>query len=492
MSTLPTILIIDDEVRSQESLRRTLEESFTVYTASSSDEARIIMEQEHIQIVLADQRMPGGSGVQFLTEVRRAYPDAIRIIISGYADNEEIIAGINDAGIYQYLLKPWDPTQLLLTLKNAASLYDLQQENKRIAIELRVSQPVLRQQVETARNQVKALFGFNNIVRAADSPLQQLCTLLQRAAGFNVSILITGESGTGKELLARAIHYASQRADKPFVVENCGALQDNLLESELFGHKKGAYTGAVENRVGLFQRAHGGTLFLDEIGETTPIFQIKLLRVLQEGEIRPLGSNQVIPVDVRVIAATNRNLEMEIKAGRFREDLYYRLSTIPVHVPPLRERPKDIALLAKHILEQASGAFDKKVSGMTDDLIAYLCTYHWPGNVRELQNEIYRMLVLSDESMLNLEMLAHHIHQAVFSLNPEASQADGLRGMVGALEIARIHEVLNKYQGNLSRSAEELGMSRLGLRNKMQRLGISQILRSKGRPRKLDKVQDNG
>ncbi len=272
MTPLPTVLVVDDEVRSQESLRRTLEEDFQVFTASRAADARAIMEREVIQVVLTDQRMPDVSGVSFLKDVRRDWPDAVRIIISGYTDSEDIIAGINEAGIYQYLLKPWHPEQLLLTLKRAAELYRLQRENCQLAVELRAAEPLLRGRVETSRQRVKAAFALSNIVRAADSPMNAVCEQVQRAARYDVSILLQGESGTGKELLARAIHYASGRADKAFVVENCGALPDTLLESELFGHKRGAFTGAYEERIGLFQQADGGTLFLDEIGETSPAF----------------------------------------------------------------------------------------------------------------------------------------------------------------------------------------------------------------------------
>jgi two-component system response regulator HupR/HoxA len=493
MPLLPIVLIVDDEVRSQESLRRTLEEDFVVFVASGAVEARVILEQENIQIVLTDQRMPECSGVDFLKEVRLTWPDVLRIIISGHTNSEDIIAGINEAGIYQYLLKPWHPSQLLLTLKSAASLYRLQQESRQISLELRASEPTLRHQVEVAREQVKQVFSFTNIVRAADSPMQGVCEILQRAACFDVSILISGESGTGKELLARAIHYASPRSNRPFVVEHCGAVQDSLIESELFGHKKGSYTGAFENRIGLFQRAHGGTLFLDEIGETSPAFQVKLLRVLQEGEIRPVGSNQIIPVDVRVIAATNRNLEDEIKAGRFREDLYYRLSTVPVCVPPLRARIMDIPLLTQHILEHAKTIFGQRQPVLSPSFYTQLMSYDWTGNVRELQNEIHRLLVLSDEPILTVEMLAPRIRKGNLEQVSEDKAADeDLRGMVGALEVKLIQSTLIKHEGNLTRAAQELGISRLGLRNKMLRLGIPLKLRSKGRPSNPDKGLLNG
>jgi len=423
-------------------------------------------------VVLTDQRMPEVSGVEFLKEVRQAWPDTVRIIISGYTDSEDIIAGINEAGIYQYLLKPWHPEQLLLTLKRAAELHRLQRENCQLAVELRAAEPVLRGRVEALRQRVKQAFALDNIVRVPHSPMSTVCDLVARAARYDVSILLSGDSGTGKELLARAIHYASGRADQPFVVENCGAVPDNLLESELFGHKRGAFTGAFEDRVGLFQQAHGGTLFLDEIGETSPAFQVKLLRVLQEGEFRPLGGNRTVTVDVRVIAATNRDLEAEVKAGRFREDLYYRLATVPLRLPALRERPMDIPALAKSILTKVGAALGRPVDGFAAATLDCLAAYAWPGNVRELQNEIRRMLVLSDGPVLTPDLLAPHIRQAGLAEALEGATQPGLRGQVDALESRLLAETLARHNGNLSQTALELGLSRLGLRKKMQRLGL--------------------
>ena len=492
MQSLPTVLVIDDEVRSQEALRRTLEEDFEVFTASSAAEARGVMEREAIHIVLTDQRMPEVSGVEFLKEVRDTWPETVRIIISGYTDSEDIIAGINEAGIYQYLLKPWHPEQLLLTLKRAAELQRLEQENRRLAMELRTAEPALRRQVEATRARVKQAFDLANIVRATDSPMSRLCETVARAAGFDVSILLAGESGTGKELLARAIHYASPRADRPFVVENCGALPDTLLESELFGHKKGAYTGAHEDRTGLFQQAHGGTLFLDEIGETTPAFQVKLLRFLQEGEFRPLGSNRTVSVDVRIIAATNRDLEAEVKSGRFREDLFYRLATVPLRLPALRERVMDIPLLALAILDKDAAVLGRAVKGFGPGVLDSLSAYPWPGNVRELQNEIRRMLVLSDGPQLNADALAPHVRQAGLSevFSAQSARGAGLRDHVDALEAKLLAETLARHNGNVTRAAQELGLSRLGLRNKLARLGMTVPVRGKGRPAREE--MDNG
>ena len=296
---LPAILVVDDEIRSQEALRRTLEEDFDVLCASGADEGMAILEREQpvpgIRIVLCDQRMPGTTGVQFLKEVRDRWPDIVRIILSGYTDAEDIITGVNEAGIWQYLLKPWQPEQLLLTLQRAAEVWRLQQENQRLSLDLRTAEPVLKRHVDSKQEKAKTLFGLAAVIRAPGSPLNAVCDLVQRVAPFDLSVMVTGESGTAKEMIARAIHYESRRASKAFVTENCGALPDTLLESELFGYKRGAFTGAVDDRVGLFQQADGGTLFLDEIGETSPAFQVKLLRVLQEGEFRPLGSNRPLP-----------------------------------------------------------------------------------------------------------------------------------------------------------------------------------------------------
>ncbi len=477
MATLPAVLVIDDEVRSQESLRRTLEEDFTVFTASSAKDGRAIMERESVQVILCDQRMPEMTGVEFLQEVRERWPDTVRIIISGYTETEDIIAGINEAGIYQYLMKPWRPDSLLQTVKDAAQLYDLQQQTQHMNLELRTAEPVLRRRVEKNRAKLRDYFEFSRITRAAASPLNAVVDMAARVAGCDIAVHIAGESGTGKELLGRAIHYSSHRSGRAFVIENCGAMSDQLLESELFGHKRGSFTGAFEDRIGLFEQADGGTIFLDEIGDTSPAFQVKLLRVLQEGEIRPVGSSRSRKVDVRVLSATNRDLEEEVQRGRFRADLYYRLTQFVLLVPPLCERRMDIPLIAYDLLNSAAKSMGRDASGFTPEALDCLARYHWPGNVRELQNEIMRALMLSE----SVHIEAHLFSAKVLRATPEEEATDMqlLSGIVGslkermeALEARVLRETLIRLRWNKTRAAAELGLSRVGLRSKLSRYGL--------------------
>lgn len=477
MVTQATVLVIDDEIRSQEALRRTLEEEFVVLTVSSAQEGRAVMERETVQVLLCDQRMPEMTGVAFLKEVRERWPDTVRLIISGYTDTEDIIAGINDAGIYQYILKPWHPDALLLTVRAAAQLYDLQQQSQRLDLELRTAEPVLRQRVAAKRDKLQNHYEFSRITRAAASSLNAVVDMAARVAGCDIAVHIAGESGTGKELLGRAIHYASPRAGRAFVIENCGALSDTLLESELFGHKRGSFTGAFEDRVGLFEQADGGTIFLDEVGDTSPAFQVKLLRVLQEGEIRPVGSSRARKVDVRVISATHRNLEEEVRRGRFREDLYYRLTQFVLPLPPLRERPMDIPLIAFDLLNASAQALGREATGFTPEALDCLTRYHWPGNVRELHNEILRAVALSDGGHIGAHLFSPKVlHAAPEEQIPDMSLLAGLDGglkeRMEALEARVLRETLIRHRWNKTRAATELGLSRVGLRSKLTRYGL--------------------
>jgi two-component system response regulator HupR/HoxA len=475
VSALPIILVVDDEKQSQEALKRVLADEFRVLTASNAAEAESVLAAENVHAILCDQRMPGTQGVDFLRGVRERWPDPVRMIISGYTASEDIIAGINEAGIYQYITKPWEPDELVRTIKEALTLLQLQQANAAASLDLKVAPAMLETSVAKKTGALKAAHHFDRIIHAAKSPLADIIDMGRRVAAFDISVLITGESGTGKELLARAIHYNSPRGDKPFVVENCGALPDQLLESELFGCKKGAFTGAYEDRIGLFEQANGGTIFLDEIGETSPAFQVKLLRVLQEGEIRPLGARLTRKVDVRVIAATNRTLEDEVREKHFRRDLYYRLAAFPLHIPPLRERPMDIHLLAEKLLAETRKGFGKPIRAFTDQALAVLKAYDWPGNVRELQNEIQRMVALADGDMLDAALISPRIRARACPggrAMADAGQRRTLKDHVEALEAQLLGEALGRHRWNISRVADELGLSRVGLRAKLHRYGL--------------------
>jgi len=477
MAILPGILVIDDEVRSQEALRRTLEEDFVVYTASSAKEGHEIMERESVQVILCDQRMPEMTGVEFLKQVRERWPDAVRIIISGYTETQDIIAGVNEAGIYQYVMKPWHPESLLLTVRAAAQLYDLQQQTQNMNLELRTAEPVLRQRADSKKEKLRDYYEFSRITRAAASPLNTVVDMASRVAGCDIAVHISGESGTGKELLGRAIHYSSPRSGRAFVIENCGAMSDQLLESELFGHKRGSFTGAFEDRIGLFEQADGGTIFLDEIGDTSPAFQVKLLRVLQEGEIRPVGSSRSRKVDVRVLSATNRDLEEEVQRGRFRADLYYRLTQFVLPVPPLRERKMDIPLIAFDLLNASAESMGKDVAGFSPESLDCLTRYHWPGNVRELQNEILRALMLSETPHIGAHLFSSRVLRA--APEEEATDMHVLSGINGSLkermetlEARVLRETLIRLRWNKTRASAELGLSRVGLRSKLSRYGL--------------------
>ncbi len=472
------ILVVDDEPRSLESIQRIIGEHFDVYLANNIHEAEDILRREWIQVLLCDQRMPDMSGVEFSEKVREEYPHIIRMIISGYTDSEDIIEAVNKGGIYQYITKPWHPDELLTKLSNAVELFRLQRENEQLAVELKLKPDTIEEAMAAKRAALKARYDWDQgIVRSPTSSMNAVCNTIRNVAAFDVNVLLTGESGTGKELCARALHYNSLRQDKVFVAENCGALPDELLESELFGHKRGAFTGAVEDRIGLFELADGGTIFLDEIGDTSPAFQVKLLRVLQEQEVRPLGSNKRRPVNVRVIAATNRDLSEDVKNGKFRQDLYYRLATFEIELPPLRQRRDDIAPLAFAILNDTMEQLGKRVKGISEEALQCFENYQWPGNVRELQNEIKRMLVLAQKDHLGSELISPHILHAT----PEEAEADmnlltGIEGTlkerIEALEARIIKETLIRLRWNKTRASQELGLSRVGLRNKLERYGL--------------------
>ncbi len=468
MNPSGAVLIIDDELRSRESVQRVLSEEFDVLCAANAKEAEAVLAGDLVQVILCDQRMPGETGVDFLRRVRELWPDPVRMIISGFSESEDIIAGVNEAGIYQYITKPWHPEKLLECVRDAVKLYRMQKEPGGAGSDAKPSHETLNRVLSDRRREQRRMFEFDRIVHEPDGPMVETLSLARKATQYDISVLITGASGAGKELLARAIHFGSSRGDKAFVVENCGALPDELLESELFGCKKGAYTGAYQDRIGLFELADGGSIFLDEVGETSPAFQVKLLRVLQEREIRPLGAARHRKVDVRVIAATNRDLEIEVEEGRFRRDLFYRLNAFPIHLPSLGERPGDIPKIAERILGEVNKSFRRKIPGFAPEAMERLRAYGWPGNVRELHNEIQRMVAMSeDDSPLGAHLLSPRLNGRAAPAGTNGSGA--LKDHVEALERQIIAKTLNELSGNISKAADRLGLSRVGLRAKIER-----------------------
>ena len=471
----PVVLVVDDEPGVLRAIERILKREFDVILASEGQSALAVLQREPVAVILADQRMPGMSGVELLERAREIRPEALRILITGYADIEATIAAVNRGQIFYYINKPYEPEELRLIVRRAAEQYHLQQENRRLMEELQKANERLKRENVILHREMESNYTFTEIVGQSPA-MQKVFRLLKKVIPTDTTVLIQGETGTGKELVARAIHFNSPRRKKLFVSQNCAAVPETLLESELFGHVKGAFTGAHQDKKGLFLQADGGTIFLDEIGETSLEFQKRLLRVLQEGEIHPVGAEYTVKVDVRVIAATNRDLQQAIREGRFREDLFYRLNVFPIVLPPLRERREDIPLLARHFLQKYMLKTGKQLRGLDKSALAVLESYPFPGNVRELENIIQRAVVLADEGEL---LTAEHFRYLLAAPSFEETAQEiseqeeiPLKQRVEEVERFYIQETLRRYGGNISRAAQALGLSRLGLYKKMERYGI--------------------
>jgi two-component system response regulator AtoC len=447
------ILVVDDDEALRESLALLLGvEGYEVLTAYDAESALRRLD-EPVDVVLCDVRMPGRDGLELLPDLIRRLPGVPVLMMSAYGTGD-LAALALERGAYDYLAKPFQPAEVLLAIRKA-------RERER----LRRTNALLRREVDRA-------VGERSIV-AASPAMIELLEMLERAAEYKATVLLTGESGTGKEVLARAIHAQSGRRHQAFVAVNCGAIPEPLLESELFGHARGAFTGADRARRGIFVEADGGTLFLDEIGELPASLQVKLLRVLQEEEVRPVGEAKARSIDVRVIAATSRDLEREVAAGRFREDLFYRLDVFRLRVPPLRERREDIPLLVDHFLEQFREALGKPVRTIADDALDRLMEHAWPGNVRELENVMERAMILCDGDRITLAELP----AALAKPRPEPplppSRGDfSLRRARRRFESELITRALEATGGNRTRAARLLEISHRALLYKLKEYGL--------------------
>lgn len=478
---LPTILLVDDEEHSLNAMRMALEDDFECLAALDADRAVQLMEENFVQVIFCDQRMPGKTGVELLTEVRERWPETVRIIITGYTETSDMIAAINDAGIYQFVTKPWHPDHLIMTAKNASDLFRLNRDHERMSLEMRYLTRNVENKLEEQRKSLREGLGFENLLRAPNSPINAVVAQARQFASFDVPVLIIGEPGTGKTDLARAIHYSSLRSDRPFHEINCIGVGDDILEIELFGARRGAMPGLTGNKIGLMQKADRGTLFINGVAELSPRMQLALVRVATEGRFRPLGSHEEIRADVRLLAGASCDLRPEVAENRFRSDLYYALARATLTVPPLRERAGDIAILAKNMLFNAASAHAKPVHGLSDDAIRFLEDYAWPGNQLELENEILRMLMFSQDGILGPELISRHILQAApgsrhSDRDEEAvlTASGTLKDRVEEIEMRILRETLTRLKWNKSRAAEELGLSRVGLRAKVERYGIAE------------------
>ena len=451
------VLVVDDEAGVRESVRMVLRDPYECIPVATAAEALEVLQGEGAAVVLLDIVMPGVDGLQLLEEVRARWPQLPVVMLTATKTVKTAVAAIK-LGAADYLTKPFDIDELRIVLDKATEKAELVRE------------------VEHLRHEVGKRYQIDNIIGRSPK-MQEVFRNILIAAPMRTTMLITGESGTGKELIAKAIHYHSPRARKPLVTLNCAAIQDTLLESELFGHEKGSFTDAFQRKLGQFELAHEGTLFLDEIGETTPSTQAKLLRVLEHGEFLRVGGQKPITVDVRLVAATNRRLEEAVQSGSFRSDLYYRLNVVQVTLPPLRERHDDLLLLIRHFMTSKSREMGRPEKVLTPDAIDILTRYPWPGNVRELENLIERVLVLAEDHTIGVEDLPEHIRrgdQPPGDLREEAlSGRKSLEAALAEFEREIVTEALQRTDFNQTRAAALLSTTRRILKYSMDKLGIS-------------------
>jgi len=458
----PRILVIDDEMIVCESCQRILEEEgYEVETALGGKEAFEKMRGDPFDIVITDLKMPGIDGMEVLKTFRKEYPNTVVIMITGFSTVETAVEAMK-LGAFDYIPKPFTPDEVSIVVKKAIEQKSLLLENIYL------------------RKELQEKYGFENIV-GKSKKMQEIYRIIAKVAPTDSTVLIYGQSGTGKELIARAIHFNSPRKEKQFVPVDCAVLSENLLESELFGHIKGSFTGAITTKPGLFEVADGGTVFLDEIGNISLAIQAKLLRVLQEREFTPVGGTKAKKVDIRLIAATNKDLEKMIKEGTFREDLYYRLNIVPLFLPPLKERTEDILLLAIHFLKKYSEEMGKAIKGFSPEAMERLMKYQWPGNVRELENVIERTVVMMDEEMVRMDHLILPGQQEGGRPNePVPETSEELKEVKKKLREKAVEEVerafvlnaLERNQWNVTRAAEEVGMQRPNFQALMKKYNL--------------------
>ena len=483
---IPAILVLDDEPASVDLLRITLGLEYPVFTATDGETALgLLAEHPEIALAIVDQRMPGMSGTEFIARTVEPYPDLIRVILTGYTDAQSLIEAINAGKVYRYLTKPWNKDEILGVVRQGLEVWRLERANRRLQAQLEEANSRLRVENVQLRRDARERYRFDEIIGSSPA-LEQMLALLDRIVATESTVLILGETGTGKDLVARAIHYNGPRADRPFVAENCGALSPELLASELFGHRRGSFTGATADHEGLFEAAQGGTVFLDEMGEMPLSMQPKVLRVLQEGEVTRIGEIRPRKVEFRLVAATNRDLLHEVERGAFRGDLFYRISAFPIRIPALRERRSDVPLLVESFLGAAARRQGKRVGPVTAAAMRALVAFDWPGNVRELQNEVQRAVALAkpgqpiDVAQLSPKLVGiDAASENSDGPGDRVSTSPGLASGPGSLRAARdafesryIAQVLEQQGGSVLKAARVLGLTRAGLYKKLKEFGL--------------------
>lgn len=481
------ILVVDDEQDNLDAFRFNFRKVFDIVSAASGAEALEVLRQRDVAVIITDQRMPKMTGLELLKEAKELRPDAVGIILTAFTDVDVLIEAITLGQVYRYITKPWDAKEVRGILQYALDRYHLTRENRRMTAQLAEYTGYLNQQIHGA-------FDFGNII--GDSPaLREVLGKVEQVAPTVSTVLLRGETGTGKEMVAHAIHINSPREHKPFVRVNCAALAPGILESELFGHEKGSFTGAVERRRGRFELADGGTLFLDEVGDLPMEVQIKLLRTLQEREFERVGGTDTIKVDVRLVSATNRNLEKMIEEGEFREDLYYRLNVFPINLPPLRERHGDVPLLAQHFVAKFARQMGLRAGALTPEAVAKLREYSWPGNVRELENIIERAMILArggevgaqhldfgrraQQSSGSFPVTVHEAPSAPVVLAPPSDDGKSLAERLLESEKKEIVAAVEKSKGNIASASRMLGINRSTLYYRLRKHGLEHLLPTK-------------
>jgi DNA-binding NtrC family response regulator len=458
----PRILIVDDEARMQRLFEINLGPKYEVLTAGDGERALEVVKSGDVALLVTDLKMPGMNGMTLLQEAHRVYPDLPVVIMTAYGTVEGAVQAMKE-GAVDYILKPVKMEEMELLIEKTLSVRRLQDENRSL------------------RKELESVYGSARIV-GNHPAIQKIIQLISQVAGTKATVLVQGESGTGKEIVARAIHYQSDRASKPFVVINCAAIPGNLLESELFGHEKGAFTGAIKTKKGRLELADQGTLFLDEIGEMPKELQVKILRVLEEQKFQRVGGTEDVEVDNRIIAATNKELKQAVEAGGFRDDLFYRLNVFTISIPPLRERKEDIPLLTDYFLKKHREVFKSRTTGVSAEALQLLVDYPWPGNVRELENTLVRAMILCGSDLIQPVDLPEELGQEEIKEESKlpADRAE-LKQMKkeaqqkakGEIEKRFIIEALKQGGGNVMRSAEMVGMDRRQFQNLLRKYGIS-------------------